>query len=85
MMRHVPIAEFKDKVSEIVAAAEAGEDITITRHGREVVKLVGLAHDHRERQREAVEGLLAFREKLRERGVRVTSDELIAWKNEGRR
>jgi prevent-host-death family protein len=39
-MRHVPIAQFKDKMSEIMAAAEAGEDIIITRHGRNYMKLV---------------------------------------------
>ncbi len=84
-MRHVPIAEFKDRVSEIVAAAEAGEDITITRHGREVVKLVGIEQDVRARRREALAKLSELRESLRAQGVSVSSDEWIAWKNEGRR
>lgn len=84
-MRHVPIAEFKDRVSEIVAAAEAGEDITITRHGREVVKLVGVEQERVERQRAALENLAKLRRKLYDEGVRISVDELIEWKNEGRR
>jgi prevent-host-death family protein len=33
------IAETKDKLSELIARAEKGEEITITRHGRPVVRL----------------------------------------------
>lgn len=84
-MRYVPIAQFKDKASEIVAAAEAGEEITITRHGREVVRLVAVNTDRMAQQRAAIEQMVAFREKLRADGVRISVDELIEWKNEGRR
>lgn len=88
-MRHIPIAEFQDRASEIVAAAEAGEEIAITRDGREVVRLVAVeqeAEEHRlARQREAVEALLALREELRAKGVHATADEFTEWKNDGRR
>ena len=33
------IAETKDRLSELVARAEKGEEITITRHGRPVARL----------------------------------------------
>jgi len=84
-MRHVPIAEFKDKLSEIVAAAEAGEEIVITRHGREVVKLVAAGQDQGAQRRAALVGLIEMRESLRRSGVRVTQEELKSWKEEGRR
>jgi prevent-host-death family protein len=84
-MRHVPIAEFKDRASEIIAAAEAGEEITITRHGREVVRLVAVEEDRMARHRAALEALLANREVLAARGFTATRDELVEWKNEGRR
>ena len=88
-MRHIPIAEFQDRASEIVAAAEAGEEIAITRDGREVVRLVAVEQEAEEqrlaRQREAVEALLALREELRAKGVHATADELTEWKNDGRR
>ena len=32
------IAETKDRLSELIARAEKGEDITITRHGRPVIR-----------------------------------------------
>lgn len=84
-MRHVPIAQFKDKMSEIMAAAEAGEDIVITRHGRDYMKLVPVEEDRMARQRAAIASMLELREDLRKQGVRISSEEIIAWKNEGRR
>lgn len=84
-MRHVPIAEFKDKLSEVVSAAEAGEEIVITRHGRDIVKLVPVVQDVPTRRRAAIAGILKLREELRAKGVRIGAEELIEWKNEGRR
>lgn len=86
-MRHVPIAEFKDKLSEIVAAAEAGEEIVITRHGRAAVRLVPVDSETErlERRRAVLEELARIRRDMRAHGVTVTREEIIAWKNEGRR
>jgi prevent-host-death family protein len=39
-MRSVSVAEAKAHLSEIIQAAEAGEDIRITRHGQPVARLV---------------------------------------------
>jgi prevent-host-death family protein len=86
-MRHVPIAAFKDRASEYVAAAEAGEEIVITRHGKPAAKLSAVAGDA-EREARAREALARIREigaTMRAEGRTVTMDELIAWKNEGRR
>lgn len=84
-MRHVPIAQFKDKMSEIMAAAEAGEDIVITRHGRDYMKLVPVEEDRMARQRAAIDAMLELREDLRASGVRISPEEIVEWKNEGRR
>lgn len=84
-MRHVPIAEFKDRLSEVVAAAEAGEEIVITRHGRDVVKLVAVEQDAAARRRATFEAMAALREELRAKGVRVTREEVREWIAEGRR
>jgi len=86
-MRHVPIAEFKDKLSEIVAAAEAGEEIVITRHGRPAVKVIAFAASEeaqRAERRAILDGFAELRAAMRERGAKVTREEIIAWKNEGR-
>jgi len=41
MSKHT-VAEAKNKLSELIARAEKGEEIVITRHGREVVKICAL-------------------------------------------
>jgi prevent-host-death family protein len=86
-MRHVPVATFKDKVSEFIAAAELGDEIVITRHGKAAAKLVPITDQDviEERGRKAWDGLAALRDELRAQGNTVTTDEIIAWKNEGQR
>lgn len=37
---HIPIAEAKAKLSELVSRAEAGEEIALTRHGKVAARLV---------------------------------------------
>ena len=83
-MRHVSVSELKDKASEIVSAAEAGEDITITRHGREVVKLVGLEQDRMARQRAAVDAAYAFGQEILRKNGPTTAAEIRAWIEEDR-
>lgn len=39
-MRTAGIFEAKNKFSELIAAVEAGEEVRITRHGREVVRML---------------------------------------------
>jgi prevent-host-death family protein len=88
MTRHVPISEFKDHASELVAAAEGGEEIVITRHGRAAARLIATTQSTVERKvlaREALARIIARRERLRSEGKTATIDELIAWKNEGQR
>lgn len=85
-MRHVPIAEAKDKFSEIVSAAEAGEEIVITRHGREAVRMIPAASDAQRiaRRRAALDALMEHRNRMQAEGRTASLEEMIAWKNEGR-
>jgi prevent-host-death family protein len=83
-MRHIPIAEFKDKVSEVVSAVEAGEEIIITRHGREVAKLMPTDAAIAARRGAALREIAALRERLRKDGVRVSREEIREWIDEGR-
>lgn len=90
MTRHVPISEFKDHASELVAAAERGEEIVITRHGKPAARLepvdpVDTEDAQRKRARAAMQSLLAHREKMRAEGRTASIEELISWKNEGRK
>ncbi|HVL29658.1 MAG TPA: type II toxin-antitoxin system prevent-host-death family antitoxin [Sphingomicrobium sp.] len=86
-MRHVPVATFKDKVSEFIAAAEAGEEVIITRHGKVAARLLPPddLKERSERARQAMARLKEMRDKMRAEGRTASIDEMIAWKNEGRK
>ena len=86
-MRNIPIATFKDRVSEFIAAAEAGDEIVITRHGKAAARLVPI-DDRDERRRRAMaaaERLKQMRDKMRRERRTTTVDEMIGWKDEGRK
>lgn len=88
MTRHVPISEFKDHASELVAAAERGEEIVITRHGKPAARLMAAPAVDEERRRKAkvaLARLADMRAEQRSLGITSTVAEMIAWKNEGRR
>lgn len=84
-MRHVPIAVLKDKLSEIVAAAEAGEEIVITRHGRDIVRLVGLADDRLAKQRKVIDDLFALGQTIRATQGPTSAEDIRAMIDDGRR
>ncbi|MGH6785365.1 MAG: type II toxin-antitoxin system Phd/YefM family antitoxin [Novosphingobium sp.] len=88
MTRHVPISEFKDHASEFVAAAEGGEEILITRHGRPAARLSRILPPNDGPRKQALDALAALAEiraGQRQLGMTSTIAEMIAWKNEGRR
>ena len=86
-MRHIPIAAFKDRVSEFIAAAEAGEEVIITRHGKVAARL--LPPDNLVKRqavaRDSMAKLKIMRERMRAEGRTATIEEMIEWKNEGRK
>jgi prevent-host-death family protein len=61
-VRSVSVAEAKAKLSEIIQAVEAGEDIRITRHGQPVARLV--AEQARTKKPVDVDQLRRWREAL---------------------
>jgi len=88
MTRHVPISAFKDHASELVAAAERGEEIVITRHGKAAARLLAADESdaaRRERVTTALARLAELRAIQRARGISTTIEEIIAWKKEGQR
>jgi len=72
--------EAKNRLSELLDAAENGEEIMITKHGRPVAKLVPVESFDRAKAREAIEWLKDFRKKHPLRGLKIK--DLI---NEGRK
>lgn len=80
-METIGLFEAKTHLSELVARAEQGEEVIITRHNKPVAKLVGLTPVDQDAQarREAIEALIGA-----SRGRRLDMD----WRelrDEGRR
>jgi len=83
-MPEIGLFEAKNKLSALVERAEKGEEITITRRGVPVAKLVPTKPGFdREKARAAVKRLLELRAKLK--GPPLTWAEIKAMRDEGRR
>ena len=76
----IGLFEAKAHLSELVARAEQGVEVVITRHNRPVARLVPVqpvaAADRRKRKK-AVEELLALRAEFRQRGQAMSKDEIV--------
>ena len=82
-MRHVPLSDLQANAAELNAAIDAGEEVVITMGTRDY-RLVAAAGALALDRRRAMEEAAAFRQELRDRGVRVTRDEVRAWIDLGR-
>lgn len=83
-MKHVPVATFKDKVSEYIAKAQAGEEVIVTRHGKPTVKLVAVEDERRANHREAIRGLFEIGRAVYERHGPTSPEEIRGWIEEDR-
>ena len=82
-MREVGAFEAKNKLSELLDLAEQGEEIIITRHGKETARLVpprGVAN-----RDEAYAAMKRLRERAEQARLGIALDEALAWRDEGRR
>lgn len=76
----VPLAEAKNKLSELVDRVSRGEEFVITRHNAEIARLVPVVGSHR---RDVSSAIAKMRATRTHRSATVA--EIISWKNEGRR
>lgn len=93
-MRHVSVAELKANAEELIAAAEAGEEIAIVREGRDVARITVSAHathliddrtpEQKEQQRKAVDALYELGQSIKARSGPTTAAEIREWIEEGR-
>lgn len=84
----IGLFEAKTHLSELVARAEAGEEVIITRHNKPVAKIVPVETVRPvdvQRRKKAVARLQALGRKIAERGGPVTQAEIVDWIREGRR
>ncbi|MFY8082301.1 MAG: type II toxin-antitoxin system Phd/YefM family antitoxin [Rubrivivax sp.] len=87
-METIGLFEAKTHLSELVARAEQGEEVIITRHNKPVAKLVPISQvsaDLVARRREAVAQLQAIGRQVVERTGDITREEILEWVREGRK
>jgi prevent-host-death family protein len=77
--------EAKTRLGRLLDRVEAGEELLITRHGQPVAKLVPLRENAARELEDVLARVTRLRQSLAARGVRVSRDEVRAWRNEGRR
>ena len=87
-METIGLFEAKTHPSELVARAERGEEVVITRHNKPVAKLVpidGVSAELVQQRRQALAELQEIGQAMVRRTGVITRDEIIDWIREGRR
>jgi prevent-host-death family protein len=80
-MREIQASEAKARLSQLLDDVERGETLIITRHGRAIARIVPEV----DRRQEEVDKAIASIRAIRERNKRVTVEELLSARDEGRR
>jgi prevent-host-death family protein len=80
-MREVQASEAKTHLPQLLDEVERGETIVITRHGKPIARLVPDA----ERRRAEAAAAVAEIKALRKGSPRITVEELLSMRDEGRR
>ncbi len=86
-MESVGLFEAKTRLSELVARAEAGAEVVITRHNRPVARIVPVTEAQpfdAARRAAAVAGMEALREELRARHGGLSTAEIVSWVRDAR-
>lgn len=81
-MKQVQASVAKAKLAELLDEVERGETVVITRHGKSIARLVPEAKDLRE---DEIRRAMARIEERRKHAPRVTKEEILAWRDEGRK
>lgn len=87
-MHSVGLFEAKTHLSELVGRAEQGEEVIITRHNKPVAKLVPISEVSPElvqRRRQILGELQAIGREIEKRGGPLSVQEMLEWRDEGRR
>lgn len=87
-METVGLFEAKTHLSELIARAERGEEVVITRHNKPVAKLVPITEvspELVERRRQIAAEMQALGREMEARGGPITREEILQWVHEGRK
>jgi prevent-host-death family protein len=80
-MREIQASEAKTHLPQLLDDVERGETLIVTRHGRAIARIVPEV----DRRQEEVDKAIAGIRNLRMRTGRVTVDELLSAREEGRK
>jgi prevent-host-death family protein len=80
-MKHVQASAAKAHFAELLDEVERGETIVITRHGKQIARIVP---EDSERERE-IRQAMAEIENIRKQNKPATREEILAWRDEGRK
>jgi prevent-host-death family protein len=80
-MKQFQASEAKARFAELLDEVERGETVVITRHGKAIARLVP---DEEARRADARRALDAIKE-MRKHAGRATVEEILAWRDEGRK
>jgi prevent-host-death family protein len=80
-MREIQASDAKAHLSQLLDDVERGETLIITRHGRAIARIVPEV----DRQQEEIDKAIANIKELRKRTGKITFEELLSARDEGRR
>ena len=80
-MREIQASDVKARLPQLLDDVERGESLIITRHGRAIARTVPEVN----RRQEEVDRALASILELRDRTVKVTLEEILSAREEGRK
>jgi prevent-host-death family protein len=82
-MKEVQASQAKAQFSELLDVVERGETVVITRHGKPIAEIRPRDDSRREDARRAMQEIKELRKK--NKNTPVTVEEILAWRDEGRR
>jgi prevent-host-death family protein len=80
-MQHIQASEAKAKFAELLDQVERGQTLVITRHGKAIAHIQPAPKKNAAAARRAMEKLM----ELRKTAPRATVEEILQWRDEGRR
>ncbi len=80
-MREIQASDAKARLPQLLDDVERGETLVITRHGRAIARIVPEAS----RRQDEVDRALANIRELRKRTIKVTLEEILSARGEGRK
>jgi prevent-host-death family protein len=80
-MKQIQASAAKAHFAELLDEVARGETIAITRHGKQIARIVP---EDTEREREILQAMAEIDE-IRKRNKPATREEILAWRDEGRK